>query len=134
MKQRDNSHDDWITPKYLYDELDREFNFNFDPCPLNYTEDGLLIDWKERNFINPPYSRGIKDKFIRKAYQESIKGKLCVMLLPASTSTKTFHEIILPYADVRFIKGRVKFEGLNAAGEIVSNKCGMFDSMVVIFK
>ena len=100
--------DEWNTPQSLYNKLDEEFNFNFDPCPENYKVDGLTIEWKERNFINPPYSK-VKD-WIRKGYEESIKGRLCVFLVASRTDTKWFHEYVLPYAkDVRFIKGRLKF-------------------------
>ena len=134
MKNRNLEHkDDWATPRDLYNELDNEFNFDFDPCPLHSDFDGLKIDWKYSNFINPPYSRMLKEAFIRKAYEESLKGKLCVMLLPVSTSTKIFHEVIYHNAEIRFLKGRVKFEGYNTFGELVSNKCGMHDSMIVIF-
>ncbi|MDD5022529.1 MAG: DNA N-6-adenine-methyltransferase [Endomicrobiaceae bacterium] len=135
MKNRNlNNHDNWKTPKELYDKLNEEFNFDFDPCPLNSTFDGLSIKWGTSNFINPPYSRILKEQFIRKAYQESLSGKICVMLLPVSTSTKIFHEIILPNCEIRFLKGRVKFEGINTFGEKVINKCGMHDSMICIFK
>jgi len=134
MKNRNINHkDDWATPKELYDKLNAEFNFDYDPCPLNSGYDGLVIPWGKSNFINPPYSRVLKEQFIRKAYHESLKGKLCVMLLPVSTSTKIFHEIIYPNAEIRFLKGRVKFEGVNTFGEHVKNKCGMHDSMIVIF-
>ena len=132
MKKRQNN-DMWETPPEFYNKLDAEFNFNFDPCPLDADFDGLIIEWKERNFINPPYSRGLKESFIRKAFVESQKGKLCVMLLPVSTSSKIFHEVILPNAEVRFIEGRIKFIGINTEGKKVDNKCGTFDSMVVIF-
>jgi hypothetical protein len=135
MKNRNlNNHDNWKTPKELYDKLNEEFNFDFDPCPLNSNFDGLNIDWGVSNFINPPYSRIIKEQFIRKAYQESLSGKLCVMLLPVSTSTKIFHEVLLPNCEIRFLKGRVKFEGINTFGKVVKNKCGMHDSMICIFK
>lgn len=135
MKNRNIiSGDDWATPKNLYDKLNEEFNFDFDPCPLHSTFDGLIIIWGKRNYINPPYSRKLKEAFIIKAYEESMQGKLCVMLLPVSTSTKIFHGIILPYAnEIRFLKGRVKFEGINTKGEKVSTKCGMHDNMLVIF-
>ena len=94
-----------------------------------------MIDWKERNYINPPYSRTLKEKFVIKAIEESKKGKLCVMLLPVSTSTKLFHDYILPNAsDIRFVKGRIKFLGVNTKGEYVTNKAPMHDSMVVVFK
>ena len=138
MKNRNLNHkDDWGTPLNFYADLNKEFDFNFDPCPLNHdTEkwDGLKIDWKERNFINPPYSRELKEKFVLKAIEESKKGKLCVMLLPVSTSTRLFHDHIVPNkTEIRFIRGRLKFSGVNTKGESVSDKAGMHDSMVVVF-
>lgn len=141
MKNRNLDHsDNWATPKDFYNKLDQEFKFDFDPCPLNLGEiasenDGLLIEWGKRNYINPPYSRSLKEKFVIKAIEESKKGKLCVMLLPVSTSTKLFHEHILPnQKEIRFIKGRIKFLGINTKGEYVTNKAPMHDSMIVIFK
>ena len=136
MKNRNLNHKDhWATPKEFYDKLNEEFDFNFDPCPLHSKFDGLVIDWKERNFINPPYSRKLKEAFIRKAFEESKKGKVCVMLLPVSTSTKIFHEIIYPNAELRFVKGRIAFEGVNTFGKKVGKgSAPMHDSMVVIFK
>lgn len=141
MKNRNlDNHDNWQTPKELYDLLNDEFNFDFDPCPICFDEitpdkDGLLIEWGKRNFINPPYSKKLKDSFVKKAIDEANKGKLCVCLLPVSTSTILFHDHIQPNAsEIRFIKGRVKFIGINTFGEKVSNKPGMHDSMIVIFK
>ena len=141
MKNRNLDHsDNWATPKEFYDKLNEEFNFDFDPCPLNLDvitkeNDGLLIEWGKRNYINPPYSRELKEKFVIKAIEESKKGKLCVMLLPVSTSTKLFHDHILPnQKEIRFIKGRIKFLGVNTKGEYVTNKAPMHDSMIVIFK
>ena len=136
MKNRNLEHkDDWETPKDLYDKLDQEIKFDYDPCPIRSTFDGLDQEWKESNFINPPYSRKLKEKFILKAIEESKKGKLCVLLLPVSTSTKIFHDHILPnQKEIRFLKGRVKFIGFNSLGERVINKCGMHDSMIIIFK
>lgn len=126
--------DDWITPLELYNKLDQEFNFNFDPCPLHSNFNGLEIDWRSRNFINPPYSRKLKEAFIRKAFEESQKGNLCVMLIPVSTSSKVFHEIIYPNAEIRFLKGRVKFECINLSNEKVNKNGVMHDSMIVIFR
>ena len=135
MKNRNlKNSDDWATPKELYDSLNSEFKFDFDPCPLNSSFDGLTIEWGNSNFINPPYSRSLKESFVLKAIEESIKGKLCVMLLPVSTSTKLFHKYILPNAkDIRFLEGRVRFIGVNTKGEFVNNQTGMHDSMIVIF-
>ena len=136
MKNRNLNHsDNWATPKYLFDKLNAEFNFDFDPCPLNSDFDGLILNWGKSNFINPPYSRELKEKFVLKAIEETKKGNKCVMLLPVSTSTKLFHDHILPNAtEIRFLKGRVKFSGTNTKGEQVTNKCGMHDSMVVVFQ
>ena len=39
MKNRNLNHsDNWATPKEFYDKLNEEFNFDFDPCPLNTGE------------------------------------------------------------------------------------------------
>lgn len=138
MKNRKKIHDDWETPPYIWSMLlpkyFAKYNHVFDPCPLNCKTDGLKIDWHDANYINPPYDRKVKEAFIRKAFEESKKGKFCVMLLPVSTSTKIFHEIIYPHAEIVFLKGRVKFIGINTKGEKVTNKCGQHDSMLVIFR
>ncbi|MCK5012745.1 MAG: adenine methyltransferase [Candidatus Omnitrophica bacterium] len=134
MKNRNINHkDDWATPKELYDLLDKEFDFDFDPCPLNPNFDGLEIRWGERNFVNPPYSRMLKEAFIRKAFEQAQKGRLSVMLLPVSTSTKIFHDVIYPNAEIRFIKGRVQFIGINTFS-LPGNQNPMHDSMIVIFR
>ena len=134
MKDRNLEHsDNWATPKHFYDELDREFHFDFDPCPLNGT-DWLEREWWLSNFVNPPYSRTLKEVFVLKAIEESKKGKLCVMLLPVSTSTRLFHNHIKPNAkEIRFVKWRIKFLWTNTKGEYVTNKAPMHDSMIVIF-
>lgn len=142
MKNRNLEHkDNWATPKNFYEKLNNEFNFDFDPCPLELDKitpekDGLLIEWGNRNYINPPYSRNLKEAFVIKAINESKKGKLCVMLLPVSTSTKLFHDYIQPNAqEIRFVRGRISFEGINTKGEMVGKGSKpMHDSMVVIFK
>jgi site-specific DNA-methyltransferase (adenine-specific) len=138
MKNRNLDHkDDWATPKSFYLDLDREFNFDFDPCPFQHDItkwDGLKIEWGQRNFVNPPYSLKLKESFVIKAIEESKKGKLCVLLIPVSTSTKLFHDWILPNQnEIRFVKRRLKFSGVNTKGEWVTDKPAMHDSMVVIF-
>lgn len=140
MKNRNLKHsDNWATPKEFYEKLNAEFAFDFDPCPLSYNKitldkDGLLIEWGQRNYINPPYSRKIKEAFVKRAIEESKKGKLCVMLLPVSTSTVLFHDFIKPNAnEIRFVRGRIKFVGVNTKGELVNDKSPMHDSMIVIF-
>jgi site-specific DNA-methyltransferase (adenine-specific) len=136
MKNRNLKHsDNWQTPQDLYNKLNNEFNFDFDPCPLHSSFNGLLIDWKQSNFINPPYSKELKKDFVLKAIDESKQGKVCVLLLPVSTSTKLFHNYILPNAkEIRFLEKRVKFLGINTKGEFVNNKSPMHDSMIVVLK
>lgn len=136
MKNRDGleNSNNWKTPKSLYDKLDKEFNFDFDPCPYNSDFDGLEIEWGKRNFINPPYDRVLKPLFIQKAFEEWKKGKTCVLLIPSATGTKQFHELMLKNAEIRFLKGRIAFEGYNTKGQWNTKNKGKHDSMIVIFR
>lgn len=129
-----SKNDDWATPDYILHDIEFEFGKFFDPCPLNAKFNGLIIDWKKVNYINSPYNNKDKVAFIRKAYEESLKGKTCIMLLPVTTDIPVFHELILPHAEIRFIKGRVKFKGYNSKGEYVTDKAGQSGSMFVIFR
>lgn len=121
--------DEWNTPKSLYEQLDSEFHFNFDPCPDSVEAEGLrkfdgLGEWKERNFINPPYSQVAK--WIEHGYKQSLKGKLCVFLTAARTDTRWFHDYVLAHAkEVRFVKGRLKFNG--------SKHPAPFPSCIIVF-
>lgn len=136
-KVRNNSGDDWKTPDDFYRKLDNEYHFIFDPCPYQADFDGLSMDWPEGGaiFINPPYSRPLKEKFVLKALEESRKGKTCVLLLPVSTSTKLFHDVILPNAaKIDFVRGRLKFEQKNENGIFCNKGRGTHDSMIVVFR
>jgi len=115
---------DWRTPEALYRQLDAEFHFNFDPCPTDPTFNGLHIAWKERNFVNPPYSEVAR--WVQKGFNESLKGKLVVFLVAARTDTQWFHKYALKYAtEIRFIKGRLKFRGAKDSAP--------FPSCVIVF-
>ena len=93
--------DEWETPLELFAELNREFNFTLDvaalpdnaKCPVFYTpgEDGLAQEWQGVCWMNPPYGREI-GKWIRKAYEESLRGALVVCLVPARTDTAWWHD------------------------------------------
>lgn len=136
-KRNNPDNDHWQTPESLFDELNKEFGFDFDPCPLRHDVskwNGLEIDWGGVNFVNPPYSSPSKDLFIKKGFEEWKKGKTVVFLIPANTDTRVFHDYIYPYAEIRFLKGRVKFKGFNSKGEYVTNKSGLTGSMVCIFR
>lgn len=137
-KKSHTSSDDWQTPGYIYKPLDAEFHFDFDPCPLNHDVgkwDGLKVSWGKRTFCNPPYTFRLKERFVLKAIAEARLGKLVVMLLPVSTSTTLFHDIILENTSepVRFIKRRIRFIGHKYNGELTAKGSPMHDSMIVIF-
>ncbi len=121
-----SAHDNWSTPKDVYDSLNAEFSFDFDPCPLNPSPglDGLSIEWGQRNFVNPPYSN--LGEWIAKSYRESKKGKTVVMLIPSRTDTRAWHDYCLRASEIRFIKGRLKF------GDAKNN--APFPSAIIIFK
>ncbi len=91
---------DWIKSQYLP---------YFDPCPKDAKFDGLAIALNRKNFCNPPYSNKIA--WIHKAIQEQKMGNMTVMLLPVDTSTKWFHDLILTYSEIKFLKGRIPFNG-----------------------
>ena len=128
--------DEWSTPCEIFNELDQEFGFDLDPCATaenhkcaNYytkEDDGIVKNWGGcRVFCNPPYSQ--IGKWVEKAYREGTKdGTLVVLLIPARTDTRYFHDFILHRSEVRFIRGRLKFgDQKNSAP---------FPSMVVIFR
>ena len=121
-----SANDNWKTPIDVYNKLDQEFQFDFDPCPLNDNPDfdGLTIEWGNCSFCNPPYSK-IAD-WCRKAYSEHIKGKTVVMLIPSRTDTRYWHDYIMKANEIRFIKGRLKF------GD--SKNSAPFPSAIIIFK
>lgn len=99
------------------------FNDWFDPCPLNpnYKIDGLTIKWKDKTYVNPPYSKPLP--WVLKAIEENKKGKLIVMLLRMDTSTKWFKELQEAGATFLWVNGRLKFN---------TGKPANFPSMLVI--
>ena len=121
----------WQTPKDFYDKINQEFNFDFDPCPVNPTFNGLEVEWGNRNFINPPYKTMLS--WIKKGIEEYKKGKLSVFLLPVRTETKYFHELIMPNAEVRFIRGKLKFGAPDSKLPECDWCPAPFASMIVIF-
>lgn len=126
--------DKWGTPKALYDKLNSEFKFNYDPCPIDWDEekdkDGLLTNWGTSTFCNPPYSN-VK-YWIAKSASEHKKGKNIVLLINSITDTIGFHEHIYnkKNVEIRFIKGRLKFTNPNNKKLTPNVK----PSMIIIFK
>jgi len=119
-----SQNNNWGTPEKTYDELDKEFHFNFDPCPQNPLYDGLNIDWGKRNFVNPPYSE--LKLWAKKAYEESLIGKLIVLLVPSRTDTRYWHDYFMRADEIRFIRGRLKFQG--------AKNSAPFPSAIIVFK
>jgi hypothetical protein len=116
---------DWKTPKALYQALDAEFHFDHDPCPARPKENGLESTWGNINFVNPPYGKEIS-KWIQKGYVENLKGKVVVFLLPSRTDTKWWHEFVMKATEIRFIRGRLRFDD--------QKNSAPFPSAIVIFK
>lgn len=128
---------EWETPQMFFNKLNEEFHFTLDPCATTqnakcakyFTKDidGLSQSWKdERVYCNPPYGKEIS-KWIEKAFYETNNGGgIVVMLLPARTDTKYFHDYIYGKAELRFIRGRLKFGN--------AKNSAPFPSMVVIFR
>ena len=126
---------EWATPQAFFNILNEEFHFTLDPCSTHenakckkhftLAENGLEQDWSgETVFCNPPYGRELP-KWIAKCAMEAKKGTLIVMLIPARTDTRAFHDYIYKNAELRFIKGRLKFnDGKQGAP---------FPSMLAIF-
>lgn len=114
----------WTTPAWLFDLMDREFNFTFDLaadddnhlCQNYYTEkdNSLIKDWSNKiSWLNPPYG-GSRDNslkiWVKKAFDESRKTNTEVtLLIPARTNTNWWHEYCMKADIIIFLKGRPKF-------------------------
>ena len=124
----------WETPQDFYDKMNDEFHFTLDAAAIQENakcdrffspeDDGLSQMWDGVVWCNPPYCRQT-GKWVKKAYEESKKGATVVMLLPCRPDVSWFHDYILGKAEIRFIRGRLKFGG--------SSNSAPFPSMVVVF-
>ena len=127
---KDKGTDEWGTPRLLFEQLDREFNFTLDPCgtskrilkkdmitlDIRNGEDGIGYCWGDhRVFVNPPYSRNKIQLWCKKAFAESCFTEVIVLLLPLNiANNKYFHEYIYPFKkELRILRGRTKFVPLN---------------------
>lgn len=126
---------EWPTPQDFFDKVNEEFQFDLDAAATyqnkkcsRYLQDALVTVWSDHGgsiWCNPPYGRGL-GKWFEKA-REAAQWSTVVMLVPARTDTKWFHEHVYHVADeIRFIKGRLKFgDGKNSAP---------FPSMLVVYR
>ncbi len=127
---------EWPTPQTFFDMLDSEFRFTLDPCATSHNakcenyftrkDDGLNQDWgTHRVFCNPPYGREI-GAWAKKCHESAQAGALVVLLVHARTDTRWFHDWVYGKAELRFVKGRLKFgDGTQSAP---------FPSLVAIFR
>lgn len=129
----------WCTPQELFDELNAEFHFTLDAaatdksakCPNYYTpeKDGLKQPWiGGAVFCNPPYGKQIGE-WVRKAYEEAQRGTTIVLLIPSRTDTAYFHDYIYGKAELRFVRGRLKFTDEDGNAK----QSAPFPSMVVVY-
>lgn len=127
--------DDWETPLWLFEKLDQEFHFTVDLCASDknhlcekyYTRENSGLNANVKNeivFCNPPYGRKNTAEWIKRC--ATCGAKTCVMLIPARTDTNSFHEYIYGKAEIRFLRGRLKFSN--------SKNPAPFPSMIVIFR
>ena len=147
--------DEWTTPLGLYDDLHREFDFQWDAAATQATSrtgsycyfgpdhgtaeyrDALTVTpWRvlnrERFFLNPPYSR--VREFIAKAHAEAQRGALVVCLVPSRTDTRWWHDHVWddvrhcwrPGVEGRFLRGRLKFGA--------ATNSAPFPSVVLVFR
>ena len=122
----------WETPQDLFDKYDAIYRFETDVCALPENAkckrfftpemDGLKQEWTGVCWCNPPYGRQI-GKWVEKAVKSSAT---VVMLLPARTDTKWFHDWCLPYGKIEFLRGRLKFGGCDNSAP--------FPPMIVVFE
>ena len=125
---------EWGTPQRLFDELDREFHFTRDVCAsrTNFKltvfwdkkDNGLRQHWTGTLWMNPPYGRAI-GMWAKKAYESRATATI-VCLMPSRTDSQWWHQYVLMADEIRFIKGRLRFQGAKDGAP--------FPSALVIFR
>lgn len=106
------------TPDALWRELDAEFHFTLDAaasavnakCARYFTVDvdSLGQSWQDEIvWLNPPFRK--LQAWVRKAWEEAAGTALVVMLIPSLTDRDWWHEYVMRYAEIRFLRGRYWF-------------------------
>lgn len=107
----------WLTRPDLYREFNKEFNFDFDPCPYPKPDTfcGLDADWGQSNWVNPPFGSIVKEgkkkgptAWARKAIAEHEKGKSVVLVYPID---KWVHYLLNAGAELRSL-GDVRWHSI----------------------
>ncbi len=137
-RHSNNSYEYWATPQWLFDDLNKQFNFTIDVCAskdnakckkyYSKKQNGLKQKWEGVCWCNPPYSRGVIGQWMKKAYESSLEGATVVCLVTSATDTRWWHDYAMK-GEIWFIKGRVKFV-MNGESDKPSN----LPSAIVIFR
>jgi len=108
----------WLTPPELYQRLDNEFHFDFDPCPYPRPDgyNSLSAPWGNTNYCNPPFRKTDGNihgptAFVRKAITEQAKGKSTVLLIPAQSYINLLLEVgaeLRPAGRTKFLEVETK--------------------------
>ncbi len=107
----------WLIPPEIYEPLNKEFKFDFDPCPYPFVEDGIKAKWGKSNWVNPPFRAADAingngpTAFVRKALEEQKKGKTTVLILPVLSLLNMLFEAkaeIRPVGRVKWIHAETK--------------------------
>ncbi len=128
------SNDEWATPPWLFDKLNAEFHFDLDVCATaanskckaywSKESDALKMIWCKTNWCNPPYSNQMP--WGQKAFSESLRGNITVMLAMCDTSTQFFKYRSNAADEIRLLDRRVQFVGAKGSPR--------FASMIVVFR
>jgi hypothetical protein len=96
------------TPKWLM----QLFENWFDPCPLNNKPeiDGLNIEWKDKTYVNPPFSQ--TTKWTIKSVEEWKKGKTIIILTRADLTTNYSRLLIENKAKFLYCSELINFVGI----------------------
>lgn len=115
----------WLTPIDLMDDLQREFEFDYDPCPYPKPDDydGLDAEWGKSNYVNPPFGvvmhKGKKKgatAWARKSIEEFKKGKRVVMVYPIDKWVLMLLDAGAKVRNLKDVRWRAIEDGSEGAG------------------
>ena len=130
----EGNNDEWLTPPEIIKALGE---FDLDPCSptvrpwstakqhIALPSDGLDHPWNGRVWLNPPFNRYERPRWMAKMARHG-NG---IMLVPAATETEAFDSYIWKAATaVCFVKGRIHFHYVD--GTRAKPNCGTAISLV----
>ena len=134
-----NKSDEWLTPRPLFDLLNRTYGpFDLDAaatdenhlCPKWFTKERSAVArlWRDRVFINPPYGRELP-KWMRTIFEHRNESEILVALIPAKVGTRWWYNYVARASLIRFLVGRVTF----GSADNPQGNPAQFDSVVVVY-